>query len=173
MMMVMMMMMMMMIMVMMVMCSGPFSGAQDTQIRRAQREGATWFGSVAKWRLETISPYSYITVQPRELEPAKVPFAEPLRKVPLGGLDGWMDGWIADMPYQRKEGRGPCSLEGRSIGGWGWGWGLGASGLDGPSAFSARPEPCSPSIRKRCACGFPQGATEPLRHASKHRAADC
>ena len=35
------------------MCSGPFSGAQDTPIhRRAQSEGATWIGSVAKWRLK-------------------------------------------------------------------------------------------------------------------------
>ena len=39
------------------MCSGPFSGAQDTPTRRrAQREGATWIGSVAKWHLEAIIP---------------------------------------------------------------------------------------------------------------------
>ena len=38
------------------MCSGPFSGAQDTPThRRAQREGATWIGSVAKWRLKPIA----------------------------------------------------------------------------------------------------------------------
>ena len=47
------------------------------------------------------------------------------------------------------------------------GWGLGASGFDGPTASRTRPEPCPPSIRKRCACGFPQGTAEPLRHASK------
>ena len=39
------------------MCSGPFSGAQDTPVRsHVQREGATWIGSVAKWRLEAIIP---------------------------------------------------------------------------------------------------------------------
>ena len=39
------------------MCSGPFSGAQDTpSCRRAQREGATWIGSLANWRLEAIIP---------------------------------------------------------------------------------------------------------------------
>ena len=43
---------------------------------------------------------------------------------------------------------------------------LGASGFDGPSAPRDQPEPCPPSIRKRCACGFPQGTAEPLRHAS-------
>ena len=52
----------------------------------------------------------------------------------------------------------------------GWGWGLGAPWLDGPSAFVHRPEPCPPSIRKRCACGFPQGTAEPLRHASNNGA---
>ena len=48
------------------------------------------------------------------------------------------------------------------------GWGLGACGLDGPSALGNRPQPCPPSIRKRCACGFPQGTTLPLRHASNN-----
>ena len=41
--------------------------------------------------------------------------------------------------------------------GRGWGWGLGAPWLDEPTAFVHRPEPCPPSIRKRSACGFPQG----------------
>jgi len=48
------------------------------------------------------------------------------------------------------------------------GLGLGARGFDGPSAFRSRPQPRSPSIRKRCACGFPQGTAEPLRHASNN-----
>ena len=35
-----------------IICSCSFSGAQDTPTRRgAQREGATWIGSVAKWCL--------------------------------------------------------------------------------------------------------------------------
>ena len=52
-----------------------------------------------------------------------------------------------------------------TMGGLGAG-GAGCSGFDGPSAPRHRPKPCSPSIRKRCACGFPQGTAEPLRHAS-------
>ena len=54
------------------------------------------------------------------------------------------------------------------LGGWGLGLGLGARGLDGPSASRSRPQPRSPSIRKRCARGFPQGTAEPLRHASNN-----
>ena len=62
------------------MCSGPFSGAQDTPSRRrAQREGATWIGSVAKWRLKPIAP----TQNP---SPNKVPFGL--------GAGGWvLLGW--------------------------------------------------------------------------------
>ena len=47
------------------------------------------------------------------------------------------------------------------------GWGLGAPGFDGPSASHSRPEHSPPSIRKRCARGFPQGTAGPLRHASR------
>ena len=148
--------------------SGPFSGAQDTPIRRrVQREGATWIGSVAKWHLKAI-------------------ICAPGRF----GAGGW--GWVLLGPTGRC-GAG-CSWEV-----WGWGMGLGAPGPDGQALPRDRPEPwvllgvmglgdgagcswarwagaprnrsepCSPSIRKRCACGFPQGTAEPLRHASNNR----
>ena len=125
-------------------CSGPFSGAQDTPVRRrAQREGATWIGSVAKWRLETVTSNSCIAVLQEHAALLQCPNQN---KVPFGlGLGA-----------------------GAGAGGWGAG-GLGAPGYDGPSASRSRPEPCSPSIRKRCACGFPQGTAEPLRHASNER----
>ena len=82
----------------------------------------------------------------------------------LLGLGGWgsvLLGW-AGLVLSGHPSKVP-------FGGWGWGWGaggLGASGLDGPSAFRQHKKPCPPSIRKRCACGFPQGTAEPLRHAS-------
>ena len=43
-----------------------------------------------------------------------------------------------------------------------WGWGLGAGGLgapgpDGQAPLCTAPKPVPPGIRKRSACGFPQG----------------
>ena len=68
-----------MIMITLMMCSGPFSGAQDTPSRRrAQREGATWIGSVAKWRLKQIAPT-------QNNSPNKVPFGLGLGAGGLGG----------------------------------------------------------------------------------------
>ena len=78
--------------------------------------------------------------------------------VPLTGLPC--------LPARRTRGVG--GVLGLGLGAGGWGWGLGAPWLDGPNAFVHRPEPRPPSIRKRCACGFPQGTTLPLRHASKN-----
>ena len=96
----------------------------------------------------------------------------------------WKRGEVAsrvDSPRQlfcrivllRKYAASRTNIAGRvkfllGLGGGGGGLGAGCSGLDGPSAPRRRQEPCSPSIRKRCARGFPQGTAEPLRHASNN-----
>ena len=80
------------------------------------------------------------------------------------GNDIHRDQVIRTLPTQVATQQTEHTVQSYTFGGWGWG--LGASGLDGPSAFRQHKKPCPPSIRKRCACGFPQGTAEPLRHAS-------
>ena len=89
------------------------------------------------------------------------------------GLEAWRSGistFRSSIPVLQQHAAllQYCCWNKVPFGGAGGAGGLGASGLDGPSAFRHYKKPCPPSIRKRCACGFPQGATEPLRHASNN-----
>ena len=72
---------------------------------------------------------------------------------------GWWMGLGSPGPYGQVRGW-------MLLGGLGLGDGAGCSWARWAGAPRDRPEPCSPSIRKRCARGFPQGTAEPLRHAS-------
>ena len=116
--------------------------------RRAQREGATWIGSVAKWHLRERDPRivlrtplwttlltSLQTSSGASSGPPSGPAsglppdhpADPFR-TPSGPL------WTPSLAPLRTPLRPPSTAQSYRFGGWGWG--LGAPGLDGPSAPS-------------------------------------
>ena len=78
----------------------PSGGPRDTAVcRRAQREGATWIGSVAKWLLEPVTSKSCIAVLLYCGSIAVVLLYCCWSKVPFGGW-GWGLGPVGGFPLQ-------------------------------------------------------------------------
>ena len=139
-------------------CSGPFRGAAGTQ----QLARLHWKGAhrLEAWRSGSVSKSRMLRAKHRSLQNKRYPFRT---GIDLQNTDTNPYAKFPQVFYSHNSHR--CSIPTIPIdvlllkAHFGAGAGAGCSGLDGPSVLRIHKKHCPPSIRKRCACGFPQGTT--------------